>query len=234
MSIELFQQKFTDYFACSKNAYQFLTPKLEPKDLKWPQADQIKSIIYQENTAGYPEIRGIARFLGVASTPPDSTVREKLMTTLQEMQKYGISVGFSLKDGAPKILLAVDAENLNDEQIVGRFILIRDTTQKFKDFALPPLLGVRGRWTKCPTKCYVFTLFLSHAKALHFTENLQEKSKHNPVFSKAAHVLPWAVDLERKRVKKYSGLGRRFLPCPTGQKNWEKNCRAIHFYFLVD
>ena len=207
MSIDLFQEKFANYF--SKTGYQFLTPELRPEDLKWPTPEQIKKISYHEKTA-YPEIRGIGRLLGLASAPSTSiTILEKFLSTLLTMQKHGEFVGFSfgsgmMDNGAPKILLVMDSENLNDEQILGRFILIRDAAQNFRDFALTPF--GQGRWSKQPTTCNVFMVFSSHTKATHFSENLEGKCKHYNILTKAPHIFPWTVDLERKRVKKYSGF----------------------------
>jgi hypothetical protein len=184
MSTDLIQEKFTNHF--TKKEYQFLTPKLEPGDLKWPRSDQIKEITYHENTS-FPEIRGMGRMFGLAAAPTSpNTILEKFLKTLREIQKHGEIVGFSLEGGAPKILLAMDSEKLTDEQILGRFILIRDTAQKFRDFASKPLMG--PRWSKHPTNCHVFMVFSSHAKALNFSENLEGKCKHFNVFTNAPHV----------------------------------------------
>jgi hypothetical protein len=202
MSTELFLKQFTQHF--TKSDFQFLTPDLRPENLRWPRPDQIEKITYREGTGGYPEIRGIARFLGMATTPASSQVGEKVLTTLRGMKAHGETVGFSLEGGAPKVLLEVDAENLNDEQILGRFILISDAAAKFKDFALNIPMG--GRWSKHPTTCHVFVSFSSHSKAIHFNEDLEGKCKSYNIFTKAPHVFPWTVDLERKRVKKYSGF----------------------------
>jgi hypothetical protein len=67
-----------------------------------------------------------------------------------------------------------------------------------------------GNKIMMPAECLVFTIFSSHSKADHFKERLENKCKHHNIFSKSVAVLPWTVDLERKRVRKT----RAFLAAP--------------------
>ena len=58
---------------------------------------------------------------------------------------------------------------------------------------------------KLPSRTLVFTAFKSHSKAIHFKQNLSSQCKKFSLFNKV-WVLPYTVDLERKRVFTYGGL----------------------------
>jgi hypothetical protein len=192
MSIELFLPKFAEFFG--KYEFQFLRPEFDPADIKRANLFS-KLLIGGFNSYEFGIIGALFPVEGA------NTTNENLRSTLIEMQKYGELVGVYLKYGAPRIQLVVYAEELNDEEILGRFVLIHESASKMHEFGLR-ILG-RG---KLSVRCSVFTVFSSHARAIHFKENLESKCKNFKFFGDSTHILPWTVDLERKRVMKYNGL----------------------------
>jgi len=136
----------------------------------------------------------------LASGEGAKSTNSNLTSNLAEFSRLGDVVGIYLKYGQPVIVLVVDGEILNDEQILGRFILIHQTATKMRSFSLG--LGFGG---KLPVRTLTFTVFKSHSKAIHFKETLSSQCKKYSLFNKI-WVLPFTVDLERKRVSKWSGL----------------------------
>jgi hypothetical protein len=137
----------------------------------------------------------------LASGERANATNDKLKSYLTEFAEYGEVVGIYLKYGQPIIVIVVDGEKLNDEEILGRFIHLHQTTTKMRDFSFS--LGVLG--SRMPARSLTFTVFKSHSRAIHFKETISSRCKKYSLFNKA-WVLPFTVDLERKRVFKWSGL----------------------------
>ena len=198
-----FLSKFVGFF--SKRGFQFLKPDLNPADIE--QTNIFIKLLGSGLGSVALGFVGISPMFGALFSPdgPNAT-SDKLMATLSKIQKHGELVGVLLKSGIPKVILIVYAEELNDNEIIGRFVLIHESVQNIQDFSMRLL----GNKTIMPAECLVFTIFSSHSKADHFKERLEKKCKHNNFFSNSVPVLPWTVDLERKRVRK----PRAFLASP--------------------
>ena len=198
-----FLSKFVGFF--SKRGFQFLKPDLNPADIE--QTNIFIKLLGSGLGSVALGFAGISPIFGALFSPdgPNAT-SEKLMTTLSKIQKHGELVGVLLKYGRPKVILIVYAEELKDDEIIGRFVLIHESVQNIQDFSMRML----GNKIIMPAECLVFTIFSSHSKAEHFRERLENKCKRHNIFSKSVAVLPWTVDLERKRVRK----PRAFLAAP--------------------
>ena len=203
LGLASFLPKFVGFFV--KRGFQFLKPDLNPADIE--QTNIFIKLFGSGLGSVALGFAGISPIFGALFSPdgPNAT-SEKLMTTLSKIQKHGELVGVLLKYGMPKVILIVYAEELNDDEIIGRFVRIHESVQNIHDFSMRML----GNKIVMPAECLVFTIFLSHSKADHFKEKLEKKCKHNNIFSKSVAVLPWTVDLERKRVRK----PRAFLATP--------------------
>jgi hypothetical protein len=123
----------------------------------------------------------------------------KLQSNLTEFAKYGEVVGIYLKYGQPVILIVIDADKLDDEQLVGRFVLLHNVTKKMRDFSMRIIGGALS------SRTLAFTVFKSHSRAQHFKEALSGQCKKFSLFNKV-WVLPYTVDLERKRMYTWKGL----------------------------
>lgn len=134
-------------------------------------------------------------FFGQSSIATDANLK----ANLEGFAKFGEVVGIYLKYGQPVIVIVIDGENLNEEQLLGRFMLLQQATQKMRDFSMRIVGG------RLPSRTLAFTVFKSHTKAVHFKESLSIECKKFNFFNKV-WVLPFTVDLERKRVFPYGGL----------------------------
>ena len=189
--METFLTELVSYFTARE--FKFFTADFDPS-----QVDRAslftRLCVSSVNAVSFGVLGSLASGEGTGATNP------ALKSRLAEFSQYGEVVGIYLKFGQPVILVVVDGEKLSAEEILGRFILLHQTATNMRDFSLGLMRG-----GKLPVRTLVFAVFTSHQKAVYFKEKLSAQCKRFSLFNKV-WVLPWTVDLERKRVFKYSGL----------------------------
>lgn len=189
--MELFLEKFVAFF--KSREFQFYAPDAPSTDLKRAALFARLAVVSVGAIAS-----GVLGAL-ISGEGRNSTI-ENLKVCLAEFSKYGELVGIYVKYGQPIIVLVINGDELNDEELLGRFVLIHQTAKRMRDFSLR--VGLGG---KLPVRCLVFTAFSDHKMSLHFRDELSSSCKKFNLFNKV-WALPWTVDLERKRITKYSGL----------------------------
>jgi hypothetical protein len=94
--------------------------------------------------------------------------------------------------------VAIDANNLTEDALVGRFSLIHERAFDFRKYALSAIAS------RMDTAVEVLVIFSTHERARDFTERLAGKCKHaTGLFSGwggRVHTDPWVVDLEREEI----------------------------------
>ena len=119
---------------------------------------------------------------------------------------------------APLLIVTMEADDLSNEELVGRFAFRDEATARFKDFA--PRLGI-AYGQKLGVDCHAFVVAATSTRALSFEVNAQEKCKRFHFWRKV-HVLPWSVDLESRRLTQFPGL-----PLALGFLSAEKMAHAL-------
>jgi len=122
------------------------------------------------------------------------TDRAGLIADLKKMNDLCDRVGIKLSDGSVLIRLAINADSLSDESLVGRFALIHERAYDFRKYAISIM---RSIWSdgKQPTVSQVLIAFSAHRRARTFLQSFADKCKHTAVWKKV-YTQPWVVDLE--------------------------------------
>lgn len=123
----------------------------------------------------------------------------EVMTELKKLGGLCDLVGIQFSGGGVQLVLFIQGDDYADETVIGKCQLIRDQLNSFKKFTM------RINWTRMPVFASVFFIFEQSDKAFHFRQSVQEKCKHNALFSKI-YVLPWGIDLSAKSVWAHKGL----------------------------
>jgi len=189
--MEIFLQRFVTFF--KSREFEFFASDFNPADVK--RASWFTRLVVKSVAGTSSGVIG-AMISGEGQNATDELLRERI----SEISNYGELAGIYLKFGQPVVVLVINGDELSDEQLLGRFVLIHEATAKMREFSLR--LGFAG---KLPARSLVFVVFSEHRKAAHFKESLAAKCKKFSLFNKV-WVLPWVVDLDRKRVTKYAGL----------------------------
>ena len=188
--IQAFLPNFVDFF--KSREFQFYGSDLDPADVRRASL-MCRALVSAATSFSFGALGSFATGEG-----PNST-NQYLKMCLKEFSKHGDLVGIYLKYGQPVVLLLLGGDDPNDEEFLARFRVVHELTSGMSDFSLQ-LPGGR-----LPCRSLVFTVFTSHAKSMHFKDQLAARCKRFSLFRKV-WVLPWTIDLERKRVFKYSGL----------------------------
>ena len=98
------------------------------------------------------------------------------------------------------ILLFVYADDLTEEESIGKCKLIQSKLHSFKSFT-----GNLG-WQSLPITADVFFVYEHSEKAFHFRKSVQEHCKHYGISIAPKWVLPWGIDVSAKSVWGYKGL----------------------------
>jgi hypothetical protein len=139
---------------------------------------------------------GLISALGTKSA---SFSDEEVRTEMSKLKKLVDLAGIRLDTGAVSLALFVYADNLSDDQMIGRSVMIRDQMKSFKNFSMRLMLSKMGVYAS------VFHIFEDSSKAFHFRQSVQAGCKHMEMFKKS-YVLPWGIDLSAKSVWAYKGL----------------------------
>lgn len=139
---------------------------------------------------------GLISALGTKSSKfSDDEVKAEIVKLRQLCDLVGIRL-----DTGPAILaLFIYADDLSDDQMIGRSILILEQMKSFRDFTMK--IG----WSKMGVSARVFYVFSDSNKAFHFRQSVQEHCKHGEFFKKI-YVRPWGVDLSAKSVWAHKGF----------------------------
>ena len=123
-----------------------------------------------------------------------------LIGDLKRMMELCDAVGIKLSDGNVLIRLVINADNVADETLVGRFAVVHERAYDFRKYAMSLM---RSIWNdgKLPTVAQVIVAFSTHRRAKVFSENFADKCKHTAIWKKV-YTQPWIVDLEDEDIQR--------------------------------
>lgn len=134
---------------------------------------------------------------------PNSNDAE-LVKSLRGLYELAALVGIRLATGSVGIALVIDADELEDEVLVGRCVLLQERISEFDKYGFKIIRTLFGD-IKHGVVAYVFFVFRKPYKADHFLNNLSNKCKQVAFFKKI-YTLPWAIDVAGRRVHKWKGF----------------------------
>lgn len=147
-------------------------------------------------TGGFFVAGGLLSALGTKSAKfSDNEVKAEIVKIRQSCDLVGIR----LDAGPASLVLFIFVDDLSDDQMIGRSVLILDQMKSFRDFTMK--IG----WSRMGVFARVFYVFLDSSKAFHFRQSVQEHCKHGEFFKKI-YVRPWGIDLSAKSVWAHKGL----------------------------
>ncbi len=124
--------------------------------------------------------------------------KQELISDLQRLSPYGDLVGINLTKGFALLRVAIDADDLTEDALVGRFSLIHQRAFKFRKYALSTFPSNMGALVE------VLVIFSAHERVRDFIQRVAPKCKHNAGFISrmrgGVHTYPWVVDLECKEI----------------------------------
>jgi hypothetical protein len=124
---------------------------------------------------------------------------DEVKAELQKIRKYCDAVALRLDTGGATLALFIYADDLTDDAIIGKSVLILDQMKSFKHFTMKMF------WAKGGVYARIFYIFSDSGKAFRFRQSVQEHCKHKE-FLKKIHVLPWGIDTSAKCVWGHKGL----------------------------
>jgi hypothetical protein len=124
---------------------------------------------------------------------------EEIHTEIQKLKKTCDLVGIRLDTGSIVLSLFIFSDDLSQDQMIGRSVLIQDQMKAFKNFTMRFML------TRMAVYANVFYIFSDSEKAFQFRQSCQANCKHGEFFKKI-DVMPWGVDVSAKSVWGYKGL----------------------------
>lgn len=130
--------------------------------------------------------------------------KESLIKDLGEIHNYCDLVGIKISDPiAPAMLiLGIDADDISNETLVGRFVNIHEQAHHFTKYS-PSRFG-----SKIGVRASVCVVFSSHKRAKDFIENAAKKCAHSS-FWKAVNTWSWPIDLEEHSEKIRANLSSK-------------------------
>ena len=134
--------------------------------------------------------------------------KQELISDLQRLSPYADLIGINFSRGCALLRLAIDADDLPEDALVGRFSLIHEIAHDFRKYALTTITSNMG------TIVEVLVIFSTHERAKDFTERVAQKCRHTAGFLSSMRgrvtTYPWVIDLERKEIVN-AGKGFRKL-----------------------
>ena len=128
----------------------------------------------------------------------------EVVRSLRSLYQLANLVGVRLKTGAVGIVLVIDADELEDEAIVGRCVLLQDKLSEFGKYGFKILNTPFGD-IRQGVAAYVFFVFRQPFRADYFLNNLSSKCKQVAFFKKI-YTLPWAIDVAGRKIHKWKGV----------------------------
>ena len=181
-----------------KRGFTFVGPDVETAHIpRTPSSQKIMAIAAATFGIGNPLV---AFASGIVPDFKDQDIRKSLIS-LYDVADF---VGVSLEWGAVRMVLSLDADEITDEALIGKFVLLHERITQFRKYAMSSLQTRLGD-IKQGTVAHVFLVFRQPYKADHFANNLSDKCKQ-VTFWKKIWTLPWAVDVPGKRIHRWSGF----------------------------
>lgn len=118
---------------------------------------------------------------------------------MAKLRKTCDFLGIRIDTGEAILALFIYADDLSDDAMIGRSILIRDQMKAFKDFTM------KMAWSKGGAFAKVFYVFFDSAKAFHFRQSVQGHC-YQKLFWDKIYVRPWGIDISAKSVWVNQGL----------------------------
>jgi hypothetical protein len=123
--------------------------------------------------------------------------KEQLITDLNGMQGYCDLVGINLSKAIVLLRLAIDADDLSNDGIIGRFAQIHSRARDFQKYAMS--LAFAGKMSVRTQGLIVFT---SHKRAKDFGETSGSQCKHSSFWDKI-YTEAWVIDLEDEEITRF-------------------------------
>lgn len=136
-------------------------------------------------------------FGGINSSHLTAAEKSALIRDLKELQNNCDFIGVKLDSGPVYFKLAIDADDISDEALIGRFTIIHGQLTNFIKYAAHVLNNV-----KHGVYADVVTVFSSHKRAKLFNDHYAKKCSQWTFFKKT-FTSPWVVDLEDEEIKQY-------------------------------
>jgi|SRR5665213_41578 len=133
---------------------------------------------------------GLISALGTKSSKfSDDEVKAELV----KLKKLVDLVGIRLDKGSAMLCLFIYADDLSDDEMIGRGILVRDQMKPFKDFTM------KIAWSKSGVEAKVFYVFFDSDKASHFSQSVQKHCSHKQ-FLANLYIQASGIDVTKIRV----------------------------------
>jgi hypothetical protein len=149
----------------------------------------LKERYYFDDDTFYGPDTFIDKWFGTAGT------EAKLKHEMQSALNYCDCIGFRLLlSGSVSTAIIVLAENLSNEEAIGRSVVIQKNVTRFTQFSFKRGLAV-------PFWANVFYVFNTSERAFHFRSRAQDDCKRtNMGLSGIIRVKPWCLDFQGKHV----------------------------------
>ena len=169
----------------------------DPKQMSFAKRTVLKAIMGVGMTlAANP---GLGYLISQNSFNLSTASRESLTKDLEIMLNHCDLAGVKSSFGSVVLLLAIDADDITNESLIGHFAFIHEHSHNFRQYA-DSLMQSRIGNSKLGVFTQVVTAFSTHKRSSEFIENVADKCKHT-AFWKKVYTQVWAADLENEEVK---------------------------------
>jgi len=138
--------------------------------------------------------------IGALGTKSSKFSDDDVKAEMAKLRKSCDFAGIRIDTGQAILALFIYADNLSDDSMIGKSILIRDQMKAFKDFTM------KMAWSKGAAYAKVFYFFFDSSKAFHFRQSGQKHCNHK-LFWDTVYVQPWGIDVSAQSVWTKEGLG---------------------------
>jgi hypothetical protein len=119
--------------------------------------------------------------------------KQQLITDMKRMHECCDLIGIRLREGNAVVRMGIDADNIANETLVGRFAVIHDHLFDFRKYTATFFAAATG--------AQVVVAFSQHKRAKDFNDSFADKCKHT-AFWKKVHTQPWIADLEGREINR--------------------------------
>jgi hypothetical protein len=129
--------------------------------------------------------------------------RQALISDLEIVHNHCDFIGIKISNGPALLRLGIDADDISDESLIGRFAIRHEQAYKFRKHSSSLF---RNRVSKNVATFAVYAqivvVFSTHKRARNFIQNSANKCSHSAFWQKV-YTSPWIVDLEDEDIKRY-------------------------------
>lgn len=118
---------------------------------------------------------------------------DEVKAEMAKLRKSCDFVGIRLDTGGAILALFIYADDLSDDAMIGKSVLIKDQMKSFKDFTM------KMAWSKMAVFAKVFYVFFDSGKAFHFRQSVQGHC-YQKLFWDKIYVRPWGIDVSARSV----------------------------------